>query len=121
MAANQPTRSSPLDVLRLLVGAASAALGSLAVAEARSWPMVVLRLGVTEWCHVLAALALTPLLPGWRRTRAGRSGAVLGLVGAALALLSLLRAALLARRLPAALAAAFGDAPPRAVVHAPPR
>src|SRR5688500_13873790 len=98
----------PLDYLRLLVGGSSAALASLAVVEARSWPMVVLTLGVSEWGHVLAALARTPLLPGWRRTRVGRAGAAVGLVGAVFALVTLLRAAGLARRLPAAVAAAFG-------------
>src|SRR5512138_1691607 len=101
--------TAPSDYLRLLAGAASAALASQAVVEARSWPLVMLTLGVTEWGHVLAALALVPLLPGWRRTRAGRLGAALGLVGAALALTPLLRAALLARRLPALVAAALGD------------
>src|SRR3954451_19775161 len=103
----------PLDYLRLLIGAASAALASLAVVEARSWPLVMLTLGVTEWGHLLAALALTPLLPGWRRTRAGRLGASLGVLGAALALSSLVRAAVLARRLPMRVAGAFGGLPPR--------
>src|SRR3954454_22283087 len=105
--------ASPFDYLRLLVGIASAALASLAVVEARTWPMVVLTLGVSEWGHVLAALALTPLLPGWWRTRMGRAGAALGVIGAALAIAPLLRAAGLAQRLPSAVAAAFGDAPPR--------
>jgi acetyl esterase/lipase len=111
----------PLDYSRLLVGAASAALASQAVIEARSWPLVMATLGVTEWGHVLAALALTPLLPGWRRTRAGRLGAALGMLGAGLALLPLLRAAWLARRLPALVAAAFGDVTPRAAPGAPAR
>jgi acetyl esterase/lipase len=83
--------------------------------------MVVLTLGVSEWGHVLAALALTPLLPGWRRTRDGRIGAALGLLGTALALMPLLHAAGLARRLPAAVAAAFGAAPPRTPPNAPAR
>jgi acetyl esterase/lipase len=113
--------TNPLAYLRLLVGATSAALASVAVVEARSWAMVVLTLGATEWGHVLAALALTPLLPGWRRTRAGRAGAALGVIGATLALTSLLRAAGLARRLPAAVATAFGDAPPRRAPSAPAR
>jgi acetyl esterase/lipase len=89
--------------------------------EARSWTMVVLTLGVSEWGHVLAALALTPLLPGWRRTHVCRAGAALGLLGAALALTPLLRAARLARRLPAAITAAFGDLPPRTAPTAPTR
>ena len=117
----RPPRTSPLDYLRLIVGSAGAALASLVVAEARSWPMVVLTLGVSEWGHVLAALALTPLLPGWWRTRVGRAGAALGLLGAALALTPLLRAAGMARRLPAAVTAAFGDTPPRSLPLAPAR
>src|SRR5437868_7071948 len=99
MASHRLRRSAPLDYLRLLVGATSTALASLAVSEARSWPMVVLTLGVCEWGHVLAALALTALRPGWRRTRVGQVGGALGLITAALALTPLLRAAMLARRL----------------------
>ncbi|MEO7913223.1 MAG: alpha/beta hydrolase [Roseiflexaceae bacterium] len=121
MAPGQYPRASPLDYLRLLIGTASAGLASLAMIEARSWPMVVLTLGVSEWGHVLAALALTPLLPGWRRTRVGRVGAAFGLLGAAFALVSLLRAARLARQLPELVAAAFGAARPRAAPHAPAR
>jgi acetyl esterase/lipase len=109
------------DYLRLIAGAASAGLASLVVIEARSWPMVVLALGASEWGHVLAALALTPLLPGWRRRRAGSIGGMLGLLGAALALTPLLRAVGLARRLPALLASAFGDTPPRTAPRAPAR
>jgi hypothetical protein len=71
MQSRTPDGTTSLDYLRLLVGATSAALASLAVVEARSWPMVVLTLGATEWGHVLAAFALTPLLPGRRRTRWG--------------------------------------------------
>jgi acetyl esterase/lipase len=81
----------------------------------------MLTIAATEWGHVLALVGLAPLLPGWRRTRAGRLGGSLGLVGAGLALSSLIRAAALARRLPAQLAAAFGTAVPRAEPGAPPR
>jgi len=120
-----PSRASrgaaPLAFLRLLVGSVSAGIASLAVVEARTWPMVLLTLGVTEWGHILAALALAPLLPGWRRTRVGRLGAGLGVVGAALALSSLVRAAGLARRLPAQIAGAFGELPPRSAPGAPAR
>ena len=49
-----------IDYLRLLAGVISAALASLTLIEARSWPMVVLTLGATEWGHLLAALGLGP-------------------------------------------------------------
>lgn len=114
-------RAALLGLLRLVVGGLSAALGSLAVVEARSWTLVLLTLGASEWGHVLAALALTPLLPGWRRTRAGRLGAGLGVIGAPLALSSLVRAAVLARGLPARVAKAFGESPPRSAPGAPAR
>lgn len=94
--------------LRLAWGALTAALALLAVFRAPTfllWQVAVL---VTEWGHVLAALALAPLLPGWRRTLVGRIGAALGLGAAALALTPLLRAAPVARALPGELAAAFG-------------
>src|SRR5258706_411406 len=52
---------------------------------------------------------------------AGRVGGALGLLGAGLGLAPALRAALIGRRLPAQLAAAFGDAPPRGGPGAPPR
>jgi acetyl esterase/lipase len=99
----------------------SVALASLAVLEAPTWPTLVLAIGATEWGHVLAALALAPVLPGWRRERAGRVGGMLGLGAALLSLSSLLRAALLARQLPARLTATFGDQPPRALPSATPR
>jgi acetyl esterase/lipase len=121
MKLRRPNFAVPIDWLRLLLGAASASLASLSVVEARSWPMVMLTLGATEWGHALAALALAPLLAGWRRTRAGRLGAALGLLGAALALAPLLRAAWLARRLPGRVAAAFGNPTPRAAAGAPAR
>jgi acetyl esterase/lipase len=121
MQARPGNSTQPRDYLRLIAGATSATLASLVAIEARSWPMVVATLGASEWGHVLAALALTPLLPGWRRTRIGTIGAALGLLGAALALTPLLRAVGLARQLPAELAAAFGDRSPRTARGAPAR
>jgi acetyl esterase/lipase len=118
----QQTRSaSPAAFLRLILGAVSAGLASLAVVEARSWNQVVLTIGVTEWGHVIAPLGLAALAPGWRRHRAARAGAALGLVAAALSLSSLARAARLARRLPPRLAAVFGDTAPREARGAPAR
>jgi acetyl esterase/lipase len=106
-------RSSATHFLRLIAGAAGAALASLAVVEPRTWNQLVLSIGVSEWGHVLAALGLATIAPGWRRTPAGRAGAALGALTALLSLLSLARAALYARRVPSLLSTAFGDAAPR--------
>jgi acetyl esterase/lipase len=112
---------SPSAFLRLTVGAVSTGLASLAVVEARTWDMLVLTVGVTEWGHVVAPLGLAALLPGWRRERAARLGAALGVLAAALSLSSLARARRMARGLPALLAAELGDTPPRRGPGAPPR
>ena len=106
--------------LRAIAGAACVALGSLAVAEARSWNQVLLTIGVTEWGHVVAALGLAAL-GGPRNTPSGRIARGPGLAGAALSLSSLARGALVARRLPAQLATAFGDVSPRVAPGAPAR
>ncbi len=96
--------------LRLLWGGACAALGLLALLPAPTAKLWEAAVGVTEFGHYLAALALLPWLPGRRRTAAGRLGALLGAVSAALSLTPLVRALPLARRLPARLDAAFGPA-----------
>jgi hypothetical protein len=114
-------RFSVFAYLRLLAGSVGAALASLAIVEAQSWPMVVLTLGVTEWGHLVALLGLATLLPGWRRTRAGSIGWALGVIAAALSLSSLVRAAWLARRLPTQLVGSFGQAALRSAPGAPPR
>ncbi len=52
----------------------------------------MLAIGVTEWGHVLALVALAPLLvPGWRGPKMGRIGAVAGIIAAILALSPILR------------------------------
>ncbi|MGH7597079.1 MAG: alpha/beta hydrolase fold domain-containing protein [bacterium] len=67
-----------------------------------------LAIGATEWGHVLAAMALITLLPGWRRSQKGWIAGVFGIV-AILALTPLIRAAFTARQLPSQLHAAFGE------------
>lgn len=100
-------RSGPF--LRLGWGALTLALALLAVFRAPSYLLWQVAVLVTEWGHVLAAAALAPLLPGWRRTTAGRAGAALGVIAAGLALSPLGRAVAPARALPARLEAAFGQ------------
>lgn len=95
-------------VARLTWGALSFSLALLAVFRAPTYLLWQVAVLVTEWGHVLALLALAPLLPGWRRSRAGRIGAALGVGAATLALSPLARAALPARALPGRLEAAFG-------------
>lgn len=81
----------------------------------------MLAIGVTEWGYWAAPIPLLLFLPGWRSTWGGRLGAGFGLAASLLLLLTPLRAFQVADALPSQLAAAFGDAPPRAAIGAPPR
>nr|WP_255604574.1 alpha/beta hydrolase [Oscillochloris sp. ZM17-4] len=98
--------------LRLIWGAGAAAVSLLALFEAPTWDLFRAAVVATEWGHLLALAALAPLLPGWRRTRAGQVGGALGIGAALVALTPLLRALPVAQALPAQLAAAFGPPPP---------
>jgi acetyl esterase/lipase len=71
----------------------------------------MLAIGVTEWGHVLALIALVPLLPGWRGSKMGRIAAAAGIAAAILSLTPILRSIPVARSLPAQLKNAFGEAP----------
>lgn len=70
----------------------------------------MLAIGVTEWGHFLALIALAPLLPGWRGSKMGRIAAAAGIAAALLALTPLLRSIAVARSLPTQLNNAFGEA-----------
>jgi acetyl esterase/lipase len=115
-----PWQLRRFDFLRLLVGAVMAAIASLSMLDAPSWPLLVLRIGVTELGYALALPAIA-LLAGEHDSRAGRAGASLGLLAGLLGLAPALRAALVAQQLPAQLAEAFGTAHPRHAPDAPPR
>jgi acetyl esterase/lipase len=117
----QGRAATPLARLQLVGGALFAGLGTLAVVPAPTSLLWKVGLGVNEWGYWVALLALTPLLPGWRRSWPGRIGAGLGVVGAALALSSLVRAAAFAGDVPAQITAAFGVARPLGVAGAPGR
>jgi acetyl esterase/lipase len=108
-------------VLRLLYAAALLPLSLLAVLPAPDHLLWKVAIGVTEWGHVLAAAALLVLLPGWRRSVAGRTAAALGVLAACMALSPLARAVPVARALPHDLEAAFGAARPRSAPGAPAR
>ncbi len=112
-----------VNYVRLLVAILIFLASLLAIFPAPTYDTWKLSIGVTEWGHVLALIALVVLLPGWTRTAAGRVSALLGVIAIFLALSSLLRASPVAHALPGDVASAFGgrntsegqDAPPRRV------
>ncbi len=121
MDSNSDRRARLSHILRILIGGLSAAVALLAVIEPRSWEMLVLKIGVTEWGHVFALPAAVALLPKRQRDRMAWIGHALGFLAALLSLSSLGRARHLARRLPGQFRGVFGDAEPRAMPAAPPR
>jgi acetyl esterase/lipase len=108
------------DYLRLITAAVMAALAALTLVDAPIWPLLLLRIGATELGYALALPTLA-LVSGAGRSRAGRAAGALGLLAAGLGLAPALQAALIGRRLPEQLAAAFGEGPPRGLPGAPPR
>ena len=94
---------------RMITATAVAAGGLIAVLEQPTsliWQASVL---LSEWGHWLALLALL-LLPGWRRSWADATGAMVASVGIVLLLTPLARAYRLSETLPADLDRAFGPA-----------
>lgn len=97
-----------LATLRVATGIGLLVAGALVVLPAQTYQLWLLSLGLIEFGHWLAPVALVLLWPGWHRTWAGRFGAAAGVVSAALLLSPLVRALPLAQHLPAQLEAAFG-------------
>ncbi|MDP9176546.1 MAG: alpha/beta hydrolase, partial [Gemmatimonadota bacterium] len=110
-----------MNYVRLLLALVLFAVSLLAVFPAPTYLGWQLSIGVTEWGHVLALIALILLLPGWWRTAAGKLAAVLALLVIALALSPLLRASPIAETLPGQLISAFGGRNPRQTQDAPAR
>ena len=107
---SKTTRS--LDLLRLVGGVALLSLGLVAVLPAANdhvWQLSVL---VTEGGHWAIVACLPLFAPGWRRTRVGRAGVGLGLLGTLLLLTPLARAVAVSRELPGALQTRFADLGP---------
>lgn len=96
-------------LLRTCVALASGLTGYLALFRPPAWPFWFLRIGVTEWGYWLAPLAFLPLARPLRRV-IGWPAWLLG-AAASVAQLPLLQALLVARALPARLAAAFSSMP----------
>ncbi len=110
-----------LNWLRLSFAILIFSLSLLSVFPAPTNSLWKLAIGATEWGHVLAAMALITLLPGWQRSRKGWIAGVFGIVAAMLALTPLVRAALVARQFPNQLQAAFGETTLLANDNAPAR
>ena len=105
---------------RMISAVAVAAGGLIAVLEqptALIWQASVI---LSEWGHWLALLALL-LLPGWRRSWADATGAMIASVGIVLLLTPLARAYRLSETLPADLDRAFGPMTALSLSHQPRR
>jgi acetyl esterase/lipase len=109
-----------VSIARLVPSTVSLAINSLAVLRAPTLFCWKLAIGVTEWGHIAALLAALPLL-GRRSDRGRRLADLLGGTAVVLALTPLLRALLLARRVPELFATAFGEADLPTMNGAPPR
>jgi acetyl esterase/lipase len=110
-----------VNFLRLLFALVVFAVSLLAIFSAPTYLAWQVSIGVTEWGHVLALIALLVFLPGWRKTATGRASALLALIALLLALSPLLRASPIAQTLPDQLASAFGGRNPREGPGAPSR
>jgi len=111
-----------LNFLRLLLALAVFAVSLLAILPAPTYLAWQLSLGVTEWGHVVALIALlVAFLPGWTRTATSRAASFLALIAILLAVSPLLQASPIAQALPGQLASAFGGRNPRDAADAPAR
>lgn len=120
---HQPRRGSFVQffggMVRLVVGAAAALLGLLAIIPAPNNLLWMAAIVGTEAPHLTVPVALATLLPGWRNTRLGQLGVLLALLATPLLLSPTVRALPIAARLPAELDRAFGPATPRSREGAP--
>ena len=96
-------------VVRLAAAVALLAVSLLAVVPAPTHRLWLLSIGVTEYGHFVAPVALLWLWPGWQRTWNRRIALGCALVAAACFLSPVVRALLIAQTLPATLTAAFGE------------
>jgi acetyl esterase/lipase len=110
-----------VNYLRLLFAIGLFLVSLLAIFPAPTYRTWELSIGVTEWGHVLALIALIVFLPGFRRTASGKIAALIGVFTILLALSPLLRARQVALALPLQVTSAFGGRNPSAGPDAAPR
>ncbi len=108
-------------MLRLVFAVIVFSLSLLTVFAPPTYDLWKASIGVTELGHYLALIALSTLLPGFRKTRTGKVAAVVGALAFVLVMTPTLRALPVATGLPDRLATAFGFAQPRTLPGAPPR
>ena len=98
-----------LDLLRFGGGVVLLLLGLVAVVPAPNEWIFLLSVLVTEGGHWVVVACLPLFAPGWRRSRVGRGGVILGLLGTLLLLTPLARAVSFSRALPVAFETRFAD------------
>ncbi len=106
--AARPILPRALAVLRVVTAAVLLAAGLTVVVPAQTYRMWLLSVGLIEFGHWLAPIALVLLWPGWHRNWSGRLAAAAGVLSAACLLSPVVRAFPVAQQVPARLAAAFG-------------
>jgi acetyl esterase/lipase len=98
-----------VPVLRLIGGLLLASLAALTVLPVSASSLWTASIAVTEAGYLLVLVALLPLLPGWRRTAAGRVGGLLSMGAIVLFVAPIVYAMELSRELPAAFEQRFGQ------------
>ena len=101
-----------VNYVRLVLAIGIFLVSLLAILPAPTYKTWELSIGVTEWGHILALIALILLLPGWGKTASGKISALVGIVSILLALSPLFRARQVADALPAQITSAFGGRNP---------
>jgi acetyl esterase/lipase len=97
------------QLLRLIAGLGLAALSVLTFVQPPGRLVLPASVFATEFGYSLILVAAMILLPGWRRSRAGRIGALLGVVGIVPMVLPVVGAMETGRELPEQFVARFGE------------
>jgi acetyl esterase/lipase len=105
-------RGSWLDSVRLACAALLFLIALLTVIPAPLYAAWLVGLVAAEGGHVFAPVALMTLMPGWRRSAAGRIGAVLGIAAALLFAAPAIQARRASGELQTELARVWGEATP---------
>lgn len=97
------------QLLRLFAGLGLSALSLLTVVQPPGRLVLPASVFATEFGYALALVAAMILLPGWRRSRIGRIGALLGVVGVLPMFIPVVGAMEAGRELPEQFVSRFGE------------